>query len=332
MWLAILLLLVGFAILIKGADFLVNGSSSIAKKNGISNLAIGLTVVAFGTSLPELIVSLFSALDGKNDASFGNVIGSNIFNLLFILGICGIIYPLVVQRNTVKYEVPLSLLAAGILFLLVNDGMLFGSDSNGLGRVDAFILLVFFALFLFYIYKTMSSSSEIEEGEPIKLYSNGMAIGMILLGLAALIGGGKLVVDNAIEIAHHFGLSERFIGLTILAAGTSLPELATSAVAAYRRNTDIAIGNVVGSNIFNIFFILGITGLVSPIEPFNLAMNMDLYILAGSTVLLMIFMFTLNTRKLDRWEAAIMLVLYVAYTLYLLDSDTGTAAATALIR
>jgi cation:H+ antiporter len=330
MWLPSLLLLLGFAILIKGADFLVNGASSIAKKNGISNLAIGLTVVAFGTSLPELIVSLFSALDGKNDASFGNVIGSNIFNLLFILGIAGIIYPLVVQRNTVKYEVPLSLLAAGILFFLVNDGMIWGTAGNGLGRLDAAILLVFFALFLYYIYKTMSSSSDVEEGEPIKLYSNGMAVGMIILGLVALVGGGKLVVDNAIEIAKYFGLSERFIGLTILAAGTSLPELATSAVAAYRRNTDIAIGNVVGSNIFNIFFILGVTGMISPIEPFNLTMNMDLYILMGATVLLIIFMFTLNTRKLDRWEAAIMLVLYIAYTLYLLDSDTG-AAATALL-
>jgi cation:H+ antiporter len=331
MWLPILLLLVGFAILIKGADFLVNGSSSIAKKNGISNLAIGLTVVAFGTSLPELIVSLFAAVDGKNDASFGNVIGSNTFNLLFILGISGLIYPLVVQRNTVKYEVPLSLLAAMVLFVIVNDGMLWGADKNIMSRFDSVILLVFFALFLYYIYKTMSGTTDIEEGEPIKLYSNGMATGMILLGLAALIGGGKLVVDSAIEIAQHFGLSEKFIGLTILAAGTSLPELATSAMAAYRRNTDIAIGNVVGSNIFNIFFILGVTGLVSPME-YSIAMNMDLYVLGASTVLLMVFMFTLNQRKLDRWEAAIMLVLYIAYTLYLLDSDTGTAAATALIR
>ena len=330
MWLPILLLLVGFAILIKGADFLVNGASSIAKKNGISNLAIGLTVVAFGTSLPELIVSLFAAVDGKNDASFGNVIGSNVFNLLFILGISGVIYPLVVQRNTVKYEVPLSLLAALILFALVNDGMLWGSDTNTMSRIDSVILLVFFALFLFYIYKTMSSTSDIEEGEPIKLYSNPLSIGMILLGLGALIGGGKLVVDNAIEIAQHFGLSEKFIGLTILAAGTSLPELATSAVAAYRRNTDIAIGNVVGSNIFNIFFILGITGLVSPMN-YSVGMNMDIYVLCASTVLLMIFMFTLNTRKLDRWEAAIMLVLYIAYTLYLLDSDSA-AAATAIIQ
>lgn len=326
MLIATLLLFLGFAILIKGADFLVNGASSIAKKNGISNLAIGLTVVAFGTSLPELIVSLFAAIDGKNDASFGNVIGSNVFNLLFILGVSGLIYPLVVQRNTVKYEVPLSLLAAGILFVLINDKMLWGSDNDTLSRVDSFILLIFFGLFLFYIYKTMTSSSEIDEGEPIKLYSNVASVLMIIAGLAALIGGGKLVVDNAIDIAHHFGLSERFIGLTILAAGTSLPELATSAVAAYRRNTDIAIGNVVGSNIFNIFFILGITGTVSPI-PYNSIMNMDIYILGASTVLLMIFMFTLNTRKLDRWEAAIMLVLYVAYTMYLLGGEDGGAGA-----
>ena len=322
----ILLLLVGFAILIKGADFLVNGASSAAKKNGISNLAIGLTVVAFGTSMPELIVSLLSALDGKNDASFGNVIGSNNFNLLFILGIAGIIYPLVVQRNTVKYEVPLSLLAALVLFVLVNDSMLWGDTSTPspyggiLSRIDGIILLVFFIGFLVYIYRTMRLTADLGEGEPIKLYSTPMAVGMIIVGLAMLIGGGELVVDNALEIAHHFGLSEKLIGLTILAAGTSLPELATSCVAAYRKNTDIAIGNVVGSNIFNIFFILGITAFVNPIA-YNPAMNFDLQVLMGSTVLLMVFMFTLNTRKLDRWEAIIMLSAYFAYTIYLVAID-----------
>lgn len=323
---AVLLLLVGFTILIFGADFLVNGASSVAKKNGISNLAIGLTVVAFGTSMPELIVSLLSALDGKPDASFGNVIGSNNFNLLFILGVAGLIYPLVVQRNTVKYEVPLSLLAAGILFLVVNDSTMFGSsDESGpaqniLGRMDSIILLVFFGAFLFYIYRTMRTTSDLGEGEPIKLYSTPMSIGMVILGLGMLIGGGELVVDNAIEIAQHFGLSEKLIGLTILAAGTSLPELATSCVAAYRKNTDIAIGNVIGSNIFNIFFILGITGFVSPI-PYNTAMNFDLYVLMASTILLMIFMFTLNSRKLDRWEAFLMLIAYFAYTIYLVSTD-----------
>ncbi len=328
MLLPIVLLLVGFAILIKGADFLVNGASSAAKKYGISNLAIGLTVVAFGTSMPELIVSLVSALDGKNDASFGNVIGSNNFNLLFILGIAGLIYPLVVHRNTVKYEVPLSLLAAGILFICVNDFLVWGDTSFSapyggiLSRLDSIILLVFFGGFLFYIYRTMKNSAEIDEGEPIKIYKTPVAVAMTIGGLVMLIFGGQIVVDNALEIAHHYGLSEKLIGLTILAAGTSLPELATSCVAAYKKNTDIAIGNVIGSNIFNIFFILGITGVIHPIQ-FNTAMNFDIYVLLGSTVLLMVFMFTLNTRKLDRWEAFMMLAAYATYTIYLIGTDPG---------
>ncbi len=313
-------LIIGFAILIKGADFLVNGSSSIAKKNGISNLAIGLTVVAFGTSMPELIVSLLSALNGKNDASFGNVIGSNNFNLLFILGISGLIYPLVVQRNTVKYEVPLSLLAAGILFLLVNDQLVWGGESNGMSRLDSIILLVLFSGFLFYIYRTMKTSSDFSEEGTIKIYKTGLAVGMVVLGLGFLIGGGTTVVNSATSIAKYFGLSEKLIGLTILAAGTSLPELATSAVAAYRKNTDIAIGNVVGSNIFNIFFILGVTGVINPM-PYNSVMNFDLYVLLAATVVLMVFMFTLNQRKLDRWEAFMLLAGYITYTIYLIGME-----------
>lgn len=313
----ILLLLLGFVILIKGADFLVNGASSAAKKFNVSNLAIGLTVVAFGTSMPELIVSLLAAIDGKSDASFGNVIGSNNFNLLFILGIAGMIYPLVVQKNTVRYEVPISLMAAGVLFLLVNDSRILGLDTNGLSRMDSGILLLFFGGFMVYIYRTMKQTVQEDTDGVIKLYSMPVSIGLILLGLSMLVGGGKLVVDNAITIAHHFGLSEKLIGLTILAAGTSLPELATSAVAAYRKNTDIAIGNVVGSNIFNIFFILGITGLIQPI-PYNVAMNFDIYVLLGATLVLMVFMFTLTQRKLDRMEALILLTCYLAYTVYLI--------------
>jgi len=323
----ILLLLVGFVILIKGADFLVSGASSTAKKYGISNLVIGLTVVALGTSMPEFIVSLLAALDGKGDASYGNIIGSNILNLLLILGVAGLIYPLVVQRNTIKYEIPLSLVAALILFFLVNDSlMLSGSSSsiNILSRFDSFILLIFFAGFLFYIFRSMRGATDTEEGEPIKLYSTPISIGMCLLGLGMLIGGGELVVHNAIEIAMYFHMSEKLIGLTILAAGTSLPELATSCVAAYRKNTDIAIGNVVGSNIFNIFLILGITGLINPI-PYNTALNFDVYVLIGSTILLIIFMFTLNSRKLDRWEAFILLSVYITYTIYLISTDTGAA-------
>jgi cation:H+ antiporter len=232
----------------------------------------------------------------------------------------------VVQRNTVKYEVPLSLLAAVVLYLLVNDSW-FGADTstipvNQLSRLDSLVLLGFFAGFLFYIYRTMRSTTDLEEGTPIKLYSTPVSVGLFLLGLGMLIGGGELVVDNAIEIARHYHMSEKLIGLTVLAAGTSLPELATSCVAAYRKNTDIAIGNVVGSNIFNIFLILGVTGMVNPI-PYNTALNFDLYVLFGSTVLLMVFMFTLNTRKLDRWEAFIMLAAYLTYTIYLISTDAG---------
>jgi len=321
MFIEIGLLLVGFAILIKGADFLVNGASSAAKKYGISNLAIGLTVVAFGTSMPELVVSLLSALDGNNDASFGNVIGSNNFNLLLILGVAGLIYPLVVHRNTVRWEVPMSLLAAIVLYVLVNDQLLWGGSADILSRLDSIILLVFFGAFLFYIYRTMKQAPETDQGE-IKLYSTPMAIGMIVLGLAALIGGGQLVVSNAISIAKYYGLSEKLIGLTILAAGTSLPELATSTVAAYRKNTDIAIGNVIGSNIFNIFFILGLTGVVNPIS-YNVAMNFDLKVFGAATVVLMIFMFTLNTRQLARWEAFPLLAAYIVYTVVLINMDSS---------
>lgn len=320
MFLAISLLLVGFVILIKGADFLVGGASSMAKKFNISNIAIGLTVVSFGTSAPELLVSITSSLKGYNSAAFGNVIGSNNFNLLFILGVAGIIYPLVVLQNTVRYEVPLSLLAAFILYALVNDVSLWGAASNELSRLDAIILMGFFGLFMLYIYRTMNHFPNLEQENSIKLYSLPISIGLVMVGLAMLIGGGTMVVDNAISIAKNYGLSDKLIGLTILAVGTSLPELATSAVAAYKKNTDIAIGNVIGSNIFNIFFILGVTGLIRPL-PFDYVMNFDIYVLGVSTIVLMIFMFTLNTRKLDRWEAFMMLTSYIVYTIFLIGME-----------
>jgi cation:H+ antiporter len=322
MILTVSLLLLGFAVLIKGADFLVSGASSIAKKMGISTLAIGLTVVAFGTSTPELIVSLLSAIDGKSDASFGNIIGSNNFNLLFILGISGMIYPLVVQRNTIRYEIPISIVAVIVLYLLVNDVLLWQAKTNQLTRVDSFILLVFFLIFMLYIYRTMKLESEYEE-TPVKIYTTFVSVLLTIIGLIMLVAGGKLVVNNAVELARHFGLSEKIIGLTILAAGTSLPELATSAVAAYKKNTDIAIGNVVGSNIFNIFFILGVTGMVRPMQ-FNAAMNFDMYVLGLSSFILMIFMFTLNMRKLDRWESFILLIGYIVYVIFLIGMEPGT--------
>ncbi|MBL7877539.1 MAG: calcium/sodium antiporter [Cyclobacteriaceae bacterium] len=318
MLLALVLLLTGFVILIKGADFLVSGSSSIAKKFKISNIAIGLTVVALGTSTPELLVSVTSSIKGYNSAAFGNIIGSNNFNLLLILGVAGLIYPLVVLRNTIRYEVPLSLLAAAILYLLVNDTLIWGDNFNRLSRGDSAILLGLFGLFMAYIIRTMSNASDFDQDQQIKIFSTPKSAGFIILGLAMLVGGGTLVVDNAILIAKTYGLSDKLIGLTILAAGTSLPELATSAVAAYKRNTDIAIGNVVGSNIFNILFILPVTGMIKPMD-YNLALNFDISVLMVATIVLMIFMFTLNTRKLDRWEAALLLSGYIAYTIFLIS-------------
>ena len=320
MILALFLLLVGFAVLIKGADFLVSGASSFAKKFNISNLAIGLTVVAIGTSTPELVVSTYAALEGKNDVSFGNIIGSNNLNLLLILGVSGLIFPLVVQRKTVKYEVPLSLLAALVLYVLVNDRILWNSAVNILSRWDALILLFFFALFMLYIYRSMQTVSDYDE-TPIKNYATPLATGMIILGLAMLIGGGTLVVDNAVTIAEHYGLSQRLIGLTIIATGTSLPELATCSVAAYRKNTDLVLGNVIGSNLFNILFILAVAGVIRPIQ-YNDVMNFDIEVLGASTILLMIFMFTINRHKLDRWEAFLLLGCYIVYATILVIRDT----------
>lgn len=306
----------GFIVLIKGADFLVSGSASVAKKYNVSNLAIGLTVVAFGTSMPEMLVNIMSAISGYNDAAFGNIIGSNNFNLLFILGVAGLIYPLVVQRSTVAFEIPISIVAAGLLFFLVNDRMISGHDENILSRLDGLVLIIFFLLFLLYVWRSMKTSTDIDQ-EPVKIYSMPKSLLFAGAGIGMLIGGGNLVVENAVSIAHRYGLSERLIGLTILAAGTSLPELATSAVAAFKKQTDIAIGNVIGSNIFNIFLILGVTSMINPL-PYNNVLNFDIAVLIGSTILLMIFMFTINQRKLDRWEAFILLAAFITYTVLLI--------------
>ncbi|HNR07044.1 MAG TPA: calcium/sodium antiporter [Saprospiraceae bacterium] len=319
MILSIFLCLIGFAILILGAHLLVKGASSAAKRKGISNLAIGLTVVAFGTSMPEFTVSMLAALDGKNDASFGNVIGSNSFNLLFILGVSGLIYPLAVHRNTVNKEIPISLGAAILLWLVVNDSWHGWSQGgmNILSRIDSLVFLVFFCGFLYYVYLSMKEAKDKNIEDGYHLYSTGIAILMILGGLAFLIGGGKMVVNSSVKIAQYYGWSEKLIGLTILAAGTSLPELATSAVAAYHKHDDIAIGNVIGSNIFNILFILGFTGLVHPI-PYNAEMNKDIYVLIAGTVALMVFLFVFRKHKLDRWKSFLMLAAYILYTVYLI--------------
>ncbi|QYA25228.1 calcium/sodium antiporter [Gramella sp. MT6] len=308
----ILLLIVGFVLLIKGADWLINGASSLARARNVPDLIIGLTIVAFGTSAPELIVNTVAAFEEREELVFGNVIGSNNFNLFLILGVTGLISPLVVQRNTIRKEIPISLVATLILFFLANN---FISSESVLTRFDGVILFALFLAFLIYIKKQLSNKPEESISVPQDI-SNLKIAGLIFIGLIGLVLGGKLVVDSASNIAGYFGVSEKIIGLTIVAAGTSLPELATSVMAGIKKNADIAVGNIVGSNIFNILLILGCSAMVKPLV-YDPVFNTDVYILLGGTVFLIIFMFTGKKKKLDRWEALVLLTTYLAYTIWL---------------
>ena len=316
-----LLIALGFVLLIKGADFLVNGASSLAKRFNVSDIAIGLTVVALGTSAPELVVNLIAgteqAADGGNDVVFGNIIGSNIFNIFLILGVSAVIYPLTVQRNALWKEVPYSLLATFVFFILVNDVMFFEKDENSLSRGDGIVLIVMFLIFIGYIFMNLQRNPESSEGEDIVMFGNVKTTVMIVLGIAGLVFGGQLIVDNAVKIAVSYGVSQKLIGLTILAAGTSLPELATSAVAAFHKKSDLAVGNIIGSNIFNLLLVLGTTAIVHAPLKFNAVLNIDLYLVMLGTFMLFIFMFTMAKYKLDRSEGVIYLIGFVAYMYYL---------------
>jgi len=313
MILNVVILLIGFVILIKGADWLVSGASALAKKKNVSDLAIGLTVVAFGTSAPEMVVNVLASFQGLQDIAFGNIIGSNNFNLFVILGITGLIAPLSVQSSTVWREIPISFIAVVLLFFLANNFFL--SGQPGLSRIDGLILLVIFGLFLLYVYKQLKVDPQIDLDSHTK-YTTLTIWGLILIGLAGLVVGGRLVVDSAVKLAQEWGISQKVIGLTIVAAGTSLPELATSVVAMIKKNKDIAVGNIIGSNIFNIFFILGISAVIRPLQ-FDRAFNGDMYFLALGTIVLFAVMFTGGRKRLDRWEAALLLAVYTAYTVLL---------------
>lgn len=313
MILQIIILIAGLLLLVKGADWLVDGASVLAKKHKVSDLAIGLTIVAFGTSAPELVVNSVASLGGYPDIVYGNVIGSNNFNLFFILGIAGLVTPLAVQSSTVWREIPFSFVAVIVLLFLANNFFL--GESTGLTLPDSIALLTLFALFLFYVFTQLKSEPVTDEAQP-KEYSNRKIWVLILGGLAGLVIGGKLVVDNAVAMAESLGVSEKIIGLTIVAAGTSLPELATSVVASMKKNNDIAIGNIIGSNIFNIFLILGVSSLIKPLG-FKQAFNQDIYVLAIGTAFLFAAMFLGKKKTLDRWEAALLLIAFLGYTTYL---------------
>ena len=323
MWLTIVLFILGFIFLLKGADMLIDGSSSIARKYGISTFVIGLTIVAFGTSMPELIVSTLASIRGSSDIALGNIIGSNITNTLLILGIAAIIYPLVVKKATIHKEIPFSLLAIAAVGILVNDFLIDGNGLDGLTRVDGLILILFFFIFAFYTFGISKAKENIFEKiqgeirkEP-KVYNNFVAFSMIIVGLAGLAIGGKWLVDGAVKIASIFGMSEALIGLTIIAIGTSLPELAAAAVAAHRKRADIAVGAVIGSNIFNLLWVLGLSSTINPIS-YNRILNMDMFILFGITLMLLFLIYIGKKNILGRWEGIILVFSYVLYMAFLI--------------
>lgn len=295
-------LILGVLFLVFGANFLVDGASVIAKRFNIPNIVIGLTIVAFGTSAPELVVNVISALDGHSAITLGNVIGSNIINILIILGITSIIYPLTVSKNTVKIEIPIAIFASLLTYFLA-------IHNNILDKMDGFILLFFFLCFLGY--NTFLTITNKEESQlEVKSYSFPVACIVTLLGFILLVFGGNFIVDSAVNIARNFGISERIISITIVSLGTSLPELATSIVAALKKNSDIAIGNVVGSNIFNTFFILGTSVAISPINiPKSSITDLIMNIIASILLLLFIF----KNQTLKRWHGIVFLIVYTFY-------------------
>lgn len=310
-----ILFFIGFAVLIKGADYLVLGASSLAARLGISALVIGLTIVAFGTSAPELVVNLLASLNGNTDIAIGNVLGSNIVNILLILGVSAMVYPLAVGRGTVWKEIPFALLAIVVLAFMANDALIDGASSSAITRVDGLLLTAFFAIFLYYIFG-IAKSGTADQSETPQIFSTAYSIVMVVVGIAGLVIGGKWIVDGAVLFATSLGVSEALIGLTIVAIGTSLPEFATSVVAAYRKNVDIAVGNIVGSNIFNIFWILGISSLIAPL-PFAPVLQTDLIVTVGATALLFAALFVGRRHTLERWQGGVFVVLYIAYIIYL---------------
>jgi len=303
--------LIGFIPLIYGADILVDGASSLAKRYNIPNIVIGLTIVAFGTSAPEFIVNFFASLSGNTGIVLGNVLGSNIVNIMGILGVSAVIYPLAVKSNTTWIEIPLSLLAAVAILVMGNDIFIDNAAWSGLSRIDGIVLLMFMIIFLSYNV-TLARAGNLDADTDIKEYPPRKALLMLLAGLLLLSGGGRAIVFFATRFARDLGISERVIALTVISIGTSLPELATSVVAAMKKRVDIAIGNVVGSNLFNTFFVLGSSAVIAPVTVPALS-NLDMGLNIAASALLFIFVFTGKGRAIERWEGAIFCALYVSY-------------------
>ena len=314
--LAIVCLIIGFVFLVKGADLFVEGSSSIAKKLKVPSIVIGLTIVAIGTSLPEAAVSITASVTNNNALAISNVLGSNIFNLMVVIGVCAILTPVAVQKDVVRRDLPFSVICALLLLVLGYMGYM------SLGRVDGIILLLLYIAFLgFMIYTAMkarkagneNSSEVVAEAEEIKIMSVPKSILFIVIGAVGIMIGGDVVVDSAVNIATSFGMSQTLVGLTIVALGTSLPELVTSVVAAKKREVDMALGNAIGSNVANILMILGIASSISPI-PFHMEDLIDICVLVVFSLLIWLFAWT--KKRIDKGEGLVMVVLYVIYVVY----------------
>lgn len=312
-----LLLIVGFALLIKGADYFVEGASKIAQSLRVSPLLIGLTIVAFGTSAPEASVSFIAAFEGSSDVAIGNVVGSNIFNITFILGVTALVFPLIVQSETIRKEIPFALLGAVSLLLLISDIQLQSAGSNLITRTEGITLLLFFAVFLYYIFEVARKDRRLTEENPPDVANLSMTKNSLLTigGLAAIVFGGYLVVENSIQIALSLGMSETLVGLTIVAVGTSLPELVTSVTAAFKKQAEIALGNIIGSNIFNIFFILGASATIHPLTVDSKIFS-DVWLMIFVTVLVMILSRTKYT--ISRMEGSVLAIIYIVYVIYII--------------
>ena len=318
MTLEFILLAAGLGLILLGANWLVDGASSIAKKTGMSEFIIGLTIVSIGTSTPEMVISFISSIQGKAGMAIGNVVGSNIFNTFVILGITALICPLAITKESLKRDLPLNIIVTGLLILLGMKATIFGLGSDNLTRLDGLVLLAILVLYFRMLLKKpkgeIEKSDETEEST--KIYSTGKSVILIIAGLVGLVFGGRLFVDSATEIAHHFNMSEKFIALTIMAAGTSLPELATSVVAALKGRGQLALGNVLGSNIFNILLILGGSALIQPLS-FSSMTPVDLGAVMIGAIFMLTSAYTFKTYKLDRFEAVILLLMEAGYMTYL---------------
>lgn len=316
MTLQIIMLLAGLALILFGANWLVDGSSSIAKRFGISEFVIGLTIVGIGTSSPEMVVSFMSSLQGKADMAIGNIVGSNIFNTLMILGITALVAPMAITKNNLKRDIPLNIVVTVLLIILGMNFTLFGKGQDQISRLDGAILLAVFAWYLWTSFKSDQGDAS-EEGEGIKEYKTGLSVIMIAAGLAGLIFGGRLFVNSATELAKMFGVSDKFIAITVMAAGTSMPELATCVVAALKGRGQLALGNVLGSNISNILLILGGASLIAPLS-FNGMTPVDLGLVLISAIIIFASAFMFKKREIDRYEGVIFLLMEIGYMWYLI--------------